>query len=127
MEGCASAINLNKQISRKRYKKLIEAMNFTKNAKFSNVKNLQHKVVGWKSSNLLFNQDYELVGYMDGTKVFNIVNEYIGEFINGYISLKDNRYESGEPILTTEANIEFYKQNPYIGFDVSFRLFGEIV
>ena len=72
----------------------------------------------------IFNIRYELVGFVHDDKVYNIVNEYIGNLKGSYIACIDSCYENGEPIYISEENMEFKRKNAHIGYDVSFRLFS---
>lgn len=128
VKDCGSAIHLGETpAATLKYKRMYVALLIAWNVNTKSISNLRKKVVGWAINDEIFNKNYELVGGIRGTSVFNILQEYIGTFTGSMIANKDNCYESGEPIYTSKENILFKERNPSIGYDVSFRLFGNIL
>jgi len=122
---CGTGIQLGETpVATLKYKRLHLALLLATDFNAKSISNLKDEIVGWVVNGEIFNKNYELVGLVRGSDVFNIVKEYIGTFTGSMIVYKDNCYESGEPIYTSKENIEFRDKNPNIGYDLSFRLFG---
>lgn len=123
-ENCGSAIYMGGPPAAQKYKKLFLALELAKHKRTQWVTNIKNEHVGWILNNEIFNKSYELVGFVRGGATYNLVNEYIGNVTGSFITHKDNCYETGEPIFTSKENMEFRNRYPNIGYDVSFRLFG---
>jgi hypothetical protein len=124
VENCGSAINLGSIPSFQKYNKLWISMEIATKQGVENIINLNGQSIGWFINNELINRKFEVVGILKNNEVYNICNEFIGNKVNNFIVLKDNCYESGEPIYTSQENIQFKNIGPVNGYDVSFRLFG---
>lgn len=125
VENCGSAIYLGGPPAKVKYRKISIAIMLAQRQDKRAIQNIKSELVGWILNGEIFNKKYELVGFVRGDQAFSIVNEYIGEVVGTHIVYKDNYYESGEPIFTSQENIEFRNIHPGIGYDVSFRLFGD--
>lgn len=122
VENCGSAIVLGAIPAIAKYNKLSLAVSFAYNYDAKFVLNLDGKFVGRIVNGEIFNRKYELVGYVRAKKIYSITNEFIGSLNGSYIGHKDDCYENGEPIFVSRENMEFKRNNPSIGYDVSFRL-----
>lgn len=127
VESCGSAIHLGDPPIIVKYKKLSLAIMLANHQNTTHVESFKKESLGWILKNEIFNKRYELVGFTHGDKVLNIVNEYVGRMDGSLIVHKDNCYETGEPIFTSQENIDFRNKHPNIGYDVSFRLFGNVI
>lgn len=125
VENCGSAIFLGGPPATTKYRKLFLALMLAQRQDTRVIQNIKNELKGWILNDEIFNRKYELVGFVRGDQAFSIVNEYIGTVADTHILYKDNCYESGEPIFTSQENIEFRNIHPDIGYDVSFRLFGD--
>jgi len=123
IDNCGSAITVGIIPYVRKYRKLPLAIFLARNKGTGEIINLTHNVVGWVIDNELFNTRYELVGFTREGRVYNIIEEYIGNLVGRYIAHTDNCYENGEPIYISKENMAFRAKNPQIGYDLSFRLF----
>lgn len=122
VENCGSAINFGAIPSYRKYKKLDVAMSISNRA--TSILSVNSAVCGWKLGNQIFNKNYEIVGIVKDSEVYNICDEFIGNYSNGYIVYKDDCYESGEPIYISQENRNMKNVCSINGYDLSFRLFG---
>ncbi|WP_158773625.1 HNH endonuclease [Cobetia sp. L2A1] len=122
VENCGSAIVLGDIPAIAKYNKLSLAVSIAYNYGAKAVLDLKNKFAGWIVNGEIFNRKYELVGFMRAKKVYSIANEFIGSLNGSYIAHMDDCYENGEPIFVSPENMEFKRNNPSIGYDVSFRL-----
>ena len=125
VSNCGSAINIGSPPAAKKYNRLNLAIFLGISKTTRQITNLRNSKVGWELGGEIFNNKYELVGFLCGDNVVSITNEYIGKLVGSYVSVNDNCYETGEPVYISDENIRFNKNNPGIGFDVSFRLFTD--
>jgi hypothetical protein len=125
VENCGSAIHLGDPPSQMKYNKLVIAMIIARNTNVFSILNCKGKNAGWLINNEFLNKKYELVGTRRKDDVYNICDEFIGRHIGSYIVHKNDCYNSGEPIYTSQESINFRDLNPELGYDISFRLFGD--
>lgn len=121
--GCA--IWLGNPHATTKHRKIYTAITLARRLDTRPVINHKNELVGWILGNEIFSRNYELAGISRNGKAFALTNEYIGNLTGPYIAHKDNCYETGEPIFTSQSNIEFRDRNPWVGYDVSFRLFAK--
>ena len=84
VENCGSAINFGAIPSYRKYKKLDVAMSISNRA--TSILSVNSAVCGWKLGNQIFNKNYEIVGIVKDSEVYNICDEFIGNYSNGYMN-----------------------------------------
>ena len=124
IENCGTAFNLGDIPSIKKYNKIFIATRLANDTGDNKLLSYTGKQVGWIIGNEILNVEYLLVGYCKDRKVFNIIDEYIGNIVLNRIVFPDECYESGEPIYISNNNRASQIISKTGGYDVSFRLFG---
>lgn len=124
VENCGSAMHFGDIPNINKYNKLAIANRLISSFNSKKIYFYSGQQAGWEMNGEIFNLEYNVVGFSRDGKAYNVINEYIGNIINGYIVYPDNCYESGEPIYISNNNRAFHLVNITGCYDVSFRLFG---
>ncbi|SIO96707.1 HNH endonuclease [Vibrio spartinae] len=79
---------------------------------------------GWLYSNLLINLKGEIVGYIKDGKAFNVFNEFISNYKDGFLSYPEKQYDDGEPIFIPKHCRQGIFSRTQQEYDLSYRFFG---
>lgn len=125
VESCGSAMHFGDIPSINKYNKLTIANRLIRSVHSKKMYFYSGQQAGWEMNGEILNLEYMVVGSSKNGKAYNVISEYIGDIINGYIVYPDNCYETSEPIYISSNNRAFRLINTTGCYDVSFRLFGD--
>lgn len=94
---------------------------------FKNILDIFGEIKGYIVGNKIYDRNKNLVGYCADTKVYNLLNEFVGNImqnnLGSVIVMDRDEYEDGEPIWYSYQNSILNKILAKPIFDTSYRLF----